>query len=162
VDSGNGAGRARFWGGLGGFGRFDTYRFGGRSALGSSRAKGFEIPGQRCLDVANAQLLQSFWALLSQAFEVTVEILAERKSVRRLCWAHSRVYSTAAHICSARIELVKSVVLKAAGGSRIRALRTQSQQLWSLAKAKVARWLSLATKRRRCRWHGGMGIDDEF
>lgn len=112
----------------------------------------------KLLDVANAQLAAELLGIASQAFEVTVKYLQERKQFGVVLGSFQGLQHRCAHLFS-ELELVKSVVLKALVALDQGA--EDAAQLVSLAKAKSCEVAELATN-EAVQMHGGMGMTDEF
>ncbi|WP_339650527.1 acyl-CoA dehydrogenase family protein [Halopseudomonas pelagia] len=127
------------------------------SALLGEQGQGFEIL-DRVLDVANAQLSAELLGIASEAFEVTVKYLQERKQFGVVLGSFQGLQHRCAHLFS-ELELVKSVVLKALVALDQGA--DDASQLVSLAKAKSCEVAELATN-EAVQMHGGMGMTDEF
>lgn len=136
--------------------RFDNVQVEAAALLGE-QGKGFEIL-DKILDVANAQLAAELLGIASQAFEVTVKYLQERKQFGVVLGSFQGLQHRCAHLFS-EIELVKSVVLKALVALDQGA--EDASQLVSLAKAKSCEVAELATN-EAVQMHGGMGMTDEF
>lgn len=136
--------------------RFDNVQVEAAALLGE-QGKGFEIL-DKILDVANAQLAAELLGVASQAFEVTVKYLQERKQFGVVLGSFQGLQHRCAHLFS-EIELVKSVVLKALVALDQGA--EDASQLVSLAKAKSCEVAELATN-EAVQMHGGMGMTDEF
>ena len=136
--------------------RFDNVQVEAAALLGE-QGKGFEIL-DKILDVANAQLASELLGIASQAFEVTVKYLQERKQFGVVLGSFQGLQHRCAHLFS-EIELVKSVVLKALVALDQGA--EDASQLVSLAKAKSCEVAELATN-EAVQMHGGMGMTDEF
>ncbi|MFO7704049.1 MAG: acyl-CoA dehydrogenase family protein [Halopseudomonas sp.] len=112
----------------------------------------------KLLDVANAQLAAELLGVASQAFELTVKYLQERKQFGVVLGSFQGLQHRCAHLFS-ELELVKSVVLKALVALDQGA--EDAAQLVSLAKAKSCEVAELATN-EAVQMHGGMGMTDEF
>ncbi|KAA0691834.1 acyl-CoA dehydrogenase family protein [Halopseudomonas laoshanensis] len=136
--------------------RFDNVQVDAGALLGE-QGQGFEIL-DKVLDVANAQLAAELLGIASQAFEVTVKYLQERKQFGVVLGSFQGLQHRCAHLFS-ELELVKSVVLKALAALDEGA--QEASQLVSLAKAKSCEVAELATN-EAVQMHGGMGMTDEF
>lgn len=126
-------------------------------ALLGEQDQGFAML-DKLLDVANAQLAAELLGVASQAFEVTVKYLQERKQFGVVLGSFQGLQHRCAHLFS-ELELVKSVVLKALVALDQGA--EDAAQLVSLAKAKSCEVAELATN-EAVQMHGGMGMTDEF
>ncbi len=136
--------------------RFDNVQVEATALLGE-QGQGFEIL-DKVLDVANAQLAAELLGVASQAFEVTVKYLQERKQFGVVLGSFQGLQHRCAHLFS-ELELVKSVVIKALAALDEGA--DDASQLVSLAKAKSSEVAELATN-EAVQMHGGMGMTDEF
>lgn len=126
-------------------------------ALLGEQDQGFAML-DKLLDVANAQLAAELLGIASQAFEVTVKYLQERKQFGVVLGSFQGLQHRCAHLFS-ELELVKSVVLKALVALDQGA--EDAAQLVSLAKAKSCEVAELASN-EAVQMHGGMGMTDEF
>lgn len=136
--------------------RFDNVQVDVDALLGE-QGQGFDIL-DKVLDVANAQLAAELLGIASQAFEVTVKYLQERKQFGVVLGSFQGLQHRCAHLFS-ELELVKSVVLKALAA--LDEGSPEASQLVSLAKAKSSEVAELATN-EAVQMHGGMGMTDEF
>jgi len=121
-------------------------------------------PGQawaglaRTLDIANIGLASELLGLATQAFELTVAYLKERKQFGKVIGSFQGLQHRAAELF-AELELARSIVLQAL--QAIDAADPELPKLASAAKAKLCEVAQRATN-EGIQMHGGIGMTDEY
>lgn len=121
-------------------------------------------PGQawaglsRTLDIANIGLASELLGLATQAFELTVAYLKERKQFGKVIGSFQGLQHRAAELF-AELELARSIVLRAL--QAIDADDPELPKLASAAKAKLCEVAQRATN-EGIQMHGGIGMTDEY
>ena len=136
--------------------RFDGVRLNADAVMGA--------PGQawaglsRTLDIANIGLASELLGLSTQAFELTVAYLKERKQFGVVIGSFQGLQHRAAELF-AELELARSIVLQAL--QAIDAADPELPKLASAAKAKLCEVAQRATN-EGIQMHGGVGMTDEY
>ncbi|MDO8863089.1 acyl-CoA dehydrogenase family protein [Haliea sp. E1-2-M8] len=136
--------------------RFDGLRLDADAVMGE--------PGQawaglsRTLDIANIGLASELLGLATEAFELTVAYLKERKQFGKLIGSFQGLQHRAAELF-AELELARSIVLQAL--QAIDADDPELPKLASAAKAKLCEVAQRATN-EGIQMHGGIGMTDEY
>jgi len=112
----------------------------------------------RTLDIANIGLASELLGLATQAFELTVAYLKERKQFGKVIGSFQGLQHRAAELF-AELELARSIVLQAL--QAIDADDPELPKLASAAKAKLCEVAQLATN-EGIQMHGGVGMTDEY
>lgn len=121
-------------------------------------------PGQawaglsRTLDIANIGLASELLGLATEAFELTVAYLKERKQFGKVIGSFQGLQHRAAELF-AELELARSIVLQAL--QAIDADDPELSKLASAAKAKLCEVAQRATN-EGIQMHGGIGMTDEY
>lgn len=140
--------------------------------VGALRFDGVEVaadavmgePGQawdglsRTLDIANIGLASELLGLATQAFELTVAYLKERKQFGRVIGSFQGLQHRAAELF-AELELSRSIVLQA-----LQAIDAEDPELSKLASAAKAKLCEVAQRATNegIQMHGGVGMTDEY
>ena len=112
----------------------------------------------RTLDIANIGLASELLGLATQAFELTVAYLKERKQFGKVIGSFQGLQHRAAELF-AELELARSIVLQAL--QAIDADDPELPKLASAAKAKLCEVAQRATN-EGIQMHGGIGMTDEY
>lgn len=112
----------------------------------------------RTLDIANIGLASELLGLATQAFELTVAYLKERKQFGKVIGSFQGLQHRAAELF-AELELARSIVLQAL--QAIDANDPDVPKLASAAKAKLCEVAQRATN-EGIQMHGGVGMTDEY